>query len=463
MLKSIKSFVHLNRRETLMNILVCDDNESFVLELTEKIHHSCICLGVNASITPFIHPKQISAMSQYDIAFLDVDMEEMTGISLAKILRQQTPNIVIIFVTNFIQYDRTEQIIASLQGLGTSPYRLYTNQEVIEHLKELQAAMARGVFEKTHAENLRDKDIMLHFKTLAEEYGLAQTDTYCRFETNMRELSYTIGTYIKGMCGERMARKSLKLLSLDKNIRILYNVQLEDEDVQAEYDAIVVAPYGLFVVEVKNWDGDITITPSGLLTKDEGKITYSLTDKMSIKEALLREYLQDQFPASFHTMLLLPTEKAHVQDDYQKIFVCCGGALSYEIQSFESPENAMTAEQVVAIAETICAHHKEQRTLCPVNCDEIIEDYAILMARIEKLAANFESLGEDRPEDGEHSETQKKTTAEADRKEPTAEEASVKRLYESVNWRSLAAQAAVVAVPAVAAAIYSHRRNIKLF
>lgn len=149
--------------------------------------------------------------------------------------------------------DRTEQIIASLQGLGTSPYRLYTNQEVIDCLKELQAAMARGVFEKTHAENLRDKDIMLHFKTLAEEYGLVQTDTYCRFETNMRELSYTIGTYIKGMCGERMARKSLKLLSLDKNTRILYNVQLEDEDVQAEYDAIVITPYGLFVVEVKNW------------------------------------------------------------------------------------------------------------------------------------------------------------------------------------------------------------------
>ena len=105
-------------------------------------------------------------------------------------------------------YDgRVSQIKNQLKGLGTSPYRLYTNQEVIDRLKELQAAMARGVFEKTHAENLRDKDIMLHFKTLAEEYELSQTDTYCRFETNMRELSYTIGTYIKGMCGERMARK----------------------------------------------------------------------------------------------------------------------------------------------------------------------------------------------------------------------------------------------------------------
>ena len=184
---------------------------------------------------------------------------------------------------------------------------------------------------------------------------------------------------------------------------------------------------------------------------------------MSIKEALLREYLQDQFPASFHTMLLLPTEKAHVQDDYQKIFVCCGGALSYEIQSFESSENDMTAEQVAAIAETICAHHKEQRTLCPVNCDEIIEDYAILMVRIEELAANSESLGENRPEDVEHSETQKETPAETDHKEPTAQEASAKRWYESVNWGSLAVQAAVVVIPAVATAIYSHRRNIKLF
>ena len=53
--------------------------------------------------------------------------------------------------------DRTEQIIISLRGLGTSPYRLYTNQEVIDRLKELQAAMARGVFEKTHAENLRER------------------------------------------------------------------------------------------------------------------------------------------------------------------------------------------------------------------------------------------------------------------------------------------------------------------
>lgn len=355
--------------------------------------------------------------------------------------------------------NRFEQIVTSLQGLGTNPKQLYTNQEVVGHLKELQSAMARGVFEKTHAETLRDKDIMLHFKTLAEEYGLAQSDTFCRFEANMQSLSYTIGTYIKGMCGEKMARKSLKLFSFDKSVRILYNVELEDEDVQAEYDAIVIAPYGLFVVEVKNWDGDITITPNGLLTKNEGSVVYSLADKMSIKEALLREYLQDLFPEKYQNILLIPNEKAHVQDDYQKIFVCNGGFLSYDIRSFASDECQLSAEQVSAIAEGISAHHKEQRALCPVKCDEIIRDYANLMAQIEEIAVN-EKVTEPVQADMEEAPVRTENVEKFDAKMPVKEEAqSKKRWYESVDWANVAAQTVIAAVAAVA---FAQRRNLKI-
>ena len=130
--------------------------------------------------------------------------------------------------------NRMSQIIESLNGLGTKQNTMYTNQEIIDHLTELQGAMARGVFEKTHAENLRDRDIMIHFEALAKEYGLNESDTYIRFKSNMSELGYTIGSFIKGMNGERIAKRALKLLSYDKGIRILYNVQLEDKDAQAE-------------------------------------------------------------------------------------------------------------------------------------------------------------------------------------------------------------------------------------
>ncbi len=112
----------------------------------------------------------------------------------------------------------------------------------------------------------------------------------------MNELGYTIGSLIKGVNGERIARRGLKLISCDEGIRILYNVQLEDEDVRTEYDAIVIAPYGLFVVEVKNWNGSMTISPNGLLMRnDESGIVYDIPGRMSVKEALLRKHLRELF------------------------------------------------------------------------------------------------------------------------------------------------------------------------
>lgn len=258
--------------------------------------------------------------------------------------------------------NRMSQIIESLNGLGTKQNTMYTNQEIIDHLTELQGAMARGVFEKTHAENLRDRDIMIHFESLAKEYGLDESDTYIRFKSNMSELGYTIGSFIKGMNGERIVKRALKLLSYDKGIRILYNVQLEDEDAQAEYDAIVITPYGMFVVEVKNWGVSMTISPNGLLTRnDDSGIVYDLPGRMSVKEALLREHLQELFPKNYHNMLLLSNERAQVEDNYHQISISCGGGISYEIKSYGKSGNTLTEEQVTKIVDTILANHKEQR------------------------------------------------------------------------------------------------------
>lgn len=149
--------------------------------------------------------------------------------------------------------ERIELIKKGLSGLGTQAGELYTNQEIVDSLIELQGALAKGVFEKTHAENLRDRDILIHFEALTKEYGIDQTEVFLRFKKNMGKLGYTVGSFIKGMKGEKIARRALKLLSFDKGISVLYNVQLNDNDAEAEYDAIVIAPYGLFVVEVKNW------------------------------------------------------------------------------------------------------------------------------------------------------------------------------------------------------------------
>lgn len=285
---------------------------------------------------------------------------------------------------------RIASIKATFTGTGTQRGKEYTNQEIVDRLSALQATAAKGVFEKTHAENLRDRDMMIHFEALAKEYGLDSNDTYLRFKKNMGELSYTIGSFIKGFKGEKIARKALKLISLDRGVKVLYNVQLEDEDCQAEYDAIVITPYGLFVIEVKNWGNSVAISPMGILTRgDESSVIYDLPGRMSIKEALLRECLKDKFPNNYNNILLLSNERVQIEDNYHRIPVCCGGGISYEIRSYERlASKILSNREIDEIANIVLSSQKEQKSICLVNCEEIIDDYAELMVLIENASKN---------------------------------------------------------------------------
>ena len=291
--------------------------------------------------------------------------------------------------------NRVNSIKKTFEGIGPNSVGLYTNQEIVDLLMELQKAMIEGVYEKTHAEYMRERDLMVHFSTLAEKYGLKDTEVYKRFENNMNDLGYTIGSFIKGMKGERIARRALKLISFDKNVRILYNIALEDEDAQAEYDAIVITSYGLFVVEVKNWGAGMHIDKNGMLTRNDQNIKYDLSGRMSVKEGLLRVYLGDDFPEEYQGIVLFSNENAKVHDDYKQMQVCYGGGVVYSIRGFNRGEEILTANQIDEIAEKIISNHKEQRALCKVNCEEIVEDYAVLMAAIEEAAeGTYSSINE---------------------------------------------------------------------
>lgn len=291
--------------------------------------------------------------------------------------------------------NRVNSIRETFEGVGPVKDKEYTNQEIVDLLMGIQKNMLTGVYEKTHAEYMREKDLLRHFSSLATDYGLSNSATYKRFEKNMNELGYTIGSFIKGMQGERIARRALKLISFDQGVKILYNIALEDEDAQAEYDAIVITPYGLFVVEVKNWGSEMYIDENGILYRNDQDIKYDLPGRMSIKEGLLREYLGELFPDKYQGLVLFSNENAKVQDDYNKISLCFGGGVVYNIRDCKRNGDILTTEQINEIAERIAANHKEQKAPCRVNCEEIIEDYAVLMAAIEEAAeGSYDSIKE---------------------------------------------------------------------
>lgn len=87
-----------------MNFLVCDDEMKIVEQVSTLLQEHCMENGIHAQLHAFDDPCAIKDYDSYDIAFLDIDMEKLNGINLARKLRQENPGIVIIFLTNFIQY-----------------------------------------------------------------------------------------------------------------------------------------------------------------------------------------------------------------------------------------------------------------------------------------------------------------------------------------------------------------------
>ena len=87
-----------------MNVLVCDDERQIVDSIIETLEKKTEETQVSSRFYGFSQPNQIDLSLPYDIALLDIDMGETNGIELARKLRAENENIVIIFITNFIQY-----------------------------------------------------------------------------------------------------------------------------------------------------------------------------------------------------------------------------------------------------------------------------------------------------------------------------------------------------------------------
>ena len=87
-----------------MIVLVCDDDQQIVDSIIEELKKKSEETHVALRFYGFSQPSQINLSLPYDIALLDIDMGETNGIELARKLRAENGNIVIIFITNFIQY-----------------------------------------------------------------------------------------------------------------------------------------------------------------------------------------------------------------------------------------------------------------------------------------------------------------------------------------------------------------------
>ena len=91
----------------MVRILICDDDAIFAAHLKQLLERYTAELGISCRITVLHDPERISdtMLQGCEIAFLDIDMPgRMSGIEVARNLRQMRRDSVIVFVTNYIEY-----------------------------------------------------------------------------------------------------------------------------------------------------------------------------------------------------------------------------------------------------------------------------------------------------------------------------------------------------------------------
>lgn len=109
-----------------MKFLICDDDDLMLKKLSLLIKNSPENKCYSNKIIEITNPTDVNIADEYDVAFLDIDMPQMSGIDLARKIHEQWPNTVIIFITNYVQY--------APDGYEVGAFRYLMKKQITEKL-----------------------------------------------------------------------------------------------------------------------------------------------------------------------------------------------------------------------------------------------------------------------------------------------------------------------------------------
>lgn len=133
----------INRMCEPMKIAICDDIREFAFELKHKIEKICAKQDLLLDSIVFTSP---SAMLERDMSttqalFLDIDMPEKNGLEAARELREKYPELILVFVTAFIEYAPV--------GYNVSAFRYLLKQQLDDNLPSVIEDIQKKLIESS--------------------------------------------------------------------------------------------------------------------------------------------------------------------------------------------------------------------------------------------------------------------------------------------------------------------------
>lgn len=168
-----------------MKIILCDDDPAFLETLNGQLQSVFQRLNKKAEISLFSTPSALSAeqMADCDMAFLDIDFDggEQNGIDIASQLRQVNEQVMIFFVTNFIEYAPAGYEVRAFRYILKRDTQQVLERYILQAMEELAQGQeylrlqSRDEEETIPLENIRYLEVMDHsvsIHTDGETYAL---------------------------------------------------------------------------------------------------------------------------------------------------------------------------------------------------------------------------------------------------------------------------------------------------
>lgn len=183
-----------------INIALCDDEQESLDAIQEELYKAAEKLNIKIETYPYKAGNQVLDLVQcnrerIDILFLDIDMPGVSGLEVAKKIREKDSDLILIFISSHEQY--------VFESIEYSPFRYIRKSRMEKELMlSLKAAYSR-------IEEMQDSYIIM--KTEEDEVRVKCSDIMY-FETAARKVEIHLNN------GEVLTvRKTIKRLNEELN------------------------------------------------------------------------------------------------------------------------------------------------------------------------------------------------------------------------------------------------------
>ena len=175
MVKSKSTRMVINKK---MNIVICDDEKLFTNTLEQHIRNYAAHHDFNVNIQVFYAAQTLlnADLSNCDALFLDIAMPEITGLEAAKLLRRDYPDLILVFVTGWIDY--------APAGYRVNAFRYLLKKKLVTELPICMDEIRERMFEDsaTITVQTRDRTLEVAIKNILYIEGTARRSVYLHLE-----------------------------------------------------------------------------------------------------------------------------------------------------------------------------------------------------------------------------------------------------------------------------------------